>query len=299
MAFVVAASGSALADKQELMIEAQNAAAMLRRFGDSVSMNTRFEEVSRGMAEVKACFEAIDVAIKGGATYKEEFAMGSQGAGRLPSTRKVRNQRGRWDYFTNLGLLKKHCKMKKSKVQLVRTYLALQAAYHTNNSIERAKSVDTIKDAMREHRTCVRETRRALKMKANKADITFDRPDVKLGEAEDKVCKVLAASVEEAKKRVLAATDLSKFHEVLKDDRRKVFDDNMLFGGPVFGSDKFPLKDPEDLQYSDVWYEVLTARDDFGNRGWVVRAYTFKDTKLVDTKTSRGEGEEPPKTIFK
>jgi len=298
---VLSASGVARADRETLLIEVAKAAPQVRYFDDEVSVNAKWYDVARGDEKVAQCLAAIQAASKAGVKLGEEWEV-PQGyaSGKLPHTRSARGQRGGRVYFTSLALLKKYCKGKSAKVQLVRTYLALREASRALTRIDRVTNGTRYQRAALEARVCKREVASALAMR-NPKSIQFERPAVTLGDAQKAVCGALAAGLEGAGESIRKQADLSAYHAVLAGDRRKIFDENLLHAAEVYGEGKFPLKDPDDFQNIDAWYLSQPDVDRNGQPAWRVVIYRFEGGeggKLLSTDSRGGAGRAAPKEAF-
>jgi hypothetical protein len=146
-------------------------------------------------------------------------------------------------------------------------------------------------------RICRSEVARALKMK-NPPAAAFQRPDVTLGQAEATICGALDAGLAKIRDGMRQQADLKGFHAALSGDRRKLFDEHLLFAAPVFGESRYPLATPDDFTSLDDWYLVEPDRDKYGMDAWRVTLFHFEGDKLAATDVRCGAGHEPPKDAF-
>ncbi len=288
---------TARADRASVLKEASGAAKSMRYFGyDKISVNSRYYDLRKFDEKLATCHEKVKAALATGIKPDEEYEFGLPDH-YVPKTREAGEGRDRVMY-TTLGKLQAYCKSKDREAQALRAYLAASAAYYETDDMERKRTAYQYHYGKMLHTGCVREVTKALKMGAKK-DLQFERPDAKLGEALDKVCKPLGDAVAGLGDELRKKTDVSAFHKGMSDAKRKVFDEYLLWDSPVFGDAKYPLKDAEDFEYKDIWFVQLKDKNEYGETVWVVKRFEFADGKLVSTKDLRGEEDEPPASLFK
>ena len=296
VATLALAASPASAGRDELLLEVAKAAPQVRYYRDDISINSRWEEVSRGKAKIDACLKAVDAALAAGVKPGEEFMLATSTG--VPTTRSERDQRGGRVSFSNLKLIRSFCAGKRAKVQLLRTSFALREAKQRLDRIHQVTNPARLARAALAERVCSREVARALAMK-NSPTIAFDRPEVTLGKAAQEICAKLGSALATVRADMRKKTDVSGFHKALSGDRRRLFDEHMLFAAEVYGPDKYPLAEADDFANIDTWYLVMPDIDDFGQAGWVVAIYGFAGDKISQQRELRGQGRTPPAKVFK
>jgi hypothetical protein len=135
-------------------------------------------------------------------------------------------------------------------------------------------------------------------------DLGSDRK-VKLGEAEDKICKPAGVRVQEVFDAVKKKKDdeLAPWRSKLSGDKLRIFDDRNLGAVWVRGKGGDRLDTPEKLASAKLWFEVWASNQTAdGYTDWRLVRYQFDGMKLTKgptEKTGRVKGTYPPTGVFK
>jgi hypothetical protein len=295
----------ASADRDAAILALAHAANPLGRYGEEISVNSRWDHYGTAAKAVRECFDGLEAALAAGIKPREEFVLPEGVGARLPHTRMIEGARMQdRRHATNLTLIRGHCIQARARVQLIRTYLAVREAHAQLVRLDRIADAPHLQEGVRRfqlaavaQRVCAREVERARRMK-NPPTIKFDRPDVTLGAANKEVCGALDERLATSAAALRAKAELGPYHAVLEGDKRKVFDEHLLFGAQIFGDNKFPLKEPEDFAYVSTWHLLLPDAGELNEPRWLVRSFTFEGATLASTKEQGGEGD-PPAEAFR